>query len=130
MRDAVLGNKPAIPAQHPAVGSVLSAQREPGFQFARGRTSVVCAALSTSVPQGVAVSAGVDCQPAGITLIKSYWLKAEAFRLEIKHTFERQERLTGKLGQEKNREFSFKDKCTSGMCFRFPQIFFNRVVAT
>lgn len=59
MRVAVLGDKPAIPAQHPAVGWVLSAQREPGFQSATGRTSVVCAALSTSAPQGVAVSAAV-----------------------------------------------------------------------
>lgn len=28
MRDALLGDKPAIPGRHPAVGSVLSAQRE------------------------------------------------------------------------------------------------------
>lgn len=138
MRDALLGDKPkngkpAIPAQHPAIGSVLSAQREGGFQFATGRTSVVCAALSTLVPQGIhgeleqsgGLSASWDC-----SLIKSCWLKAEAFRLEIKHTFERQGRLTGKLGQEKNREFSFKDKCTSGMCFRPCKSFFNRVVAT
>lgn len=121
MRDAVLGDKPAIPARHPPVGSVLSAQKERGFRFATGRTSVVCAALSTSVPRGIGTvswSKRVDCQPAGIALIKSYWLKAEVFRLEIKHRFERQERLTGKLGQEKNGEFSFKDKCTSGMCFR------------
>lgn len=58
MRDTLLGDKPkngepAIPAPHAAIGSMLSAQREGGFQFATGRTSVVCAALSTSFPQGI-----------------------------------------------------------------------------
>lgn len=73
MRDALLGDKPAIPARHRhrTVGSTLSAQRERGFQFAMGRTSTVCAALSTLVPQGVGSvswSNRVDCQPAGIAL--------------------------------------------------------------
>lgn len=42
-----------------------------GFRFAVGRTSTVCSALSTFVPQGIGnVSWGnwVDCQPAGIAL--------------------------------------------------------------
>lgn len=71
MRDALLGDKSAIPARHRTVGSTLSAQRERGFQFAMGRTSTVSAALSTLVPQGVGSvswSNRVDCQPAGIAL--------------------------------------------------------------
>lgn len=42
-----------------------------GFPFAVGRTSTVCSALSTFVPQGignVSWSNRVDCQPAGIAL--------------------------------------------------------------
>lgn len=70
-RDAQLGDKLPIPARHPAVGTVLSAWREPGFWFATGRTSMVCAALSTLVPQGISSvswSNWVDCQPAETAL--------------------------------------------------------------
>lgn len=45
--------------------------RSEGFQFAVGRISTVCSALSTFVPQGignVSWSNRVDCQPAGIAL--------------------------------------------------------------
>lgn len=42
-----------------------------GFQFAVGRTSTVCSALSTFIPLGignVSWSYRADCQPAGIAL--------------------------------------------------------------
>lgn len=42
-----------------------------GFQFALGRTSMVCSALSTLIPQGIGSASWsnrVDCQPAGIAL--------------------------------------------------------------
>lgn len=42
-----------------------------GFQFAMGRTSAVCSALTTFVPQGISNvnwNNRVDCQPAGIAL--------------------------------------------------------------
>lgn len=42
-----------------------------GFQFAMGRASTVCSALSTFVPQGIGNvnwSNWVDCQPAGTAL--------------------------------------------------------------
>lgn len=85
-----------------------------GFQLAMGRTSMVCSALSALSPQEIShvnwsnpggLSATWDC-----SLIKSYWLKAGAFRLEVKHTFERRYRLTtGKMSQEKTREFSVSE---------------------
>lgn len=71
MRDALLGDKPALPAYHPAVECVLFAWRERGFLFAAGRSSTVCAALSTSVPQSISSeswSNWVGWQPAGIAL--------------------------------------------------------------
>lgn len=41
------------------------------LQFVMGRSSTVCSALSTSIPQGIGTvswSNRVDCRPAGIAL--------------------------------------------------------------